>query len=551
MAVSENVLKLRVCRPNVAATDYALTDDVVTIGRAESCTIQIPDRYLSRQHAQLTRKGDAWFVSDKGSANGTYLNGHRVESLIPVTPRDRITIGENEIIMVDEGETAPPSRLTITPDLPSSTINLSLPAIDASTKKRSEDRQTERLNLLNRLAMELLEEKPMEELFDFIVDKVMELFTPTRVALGVLAPDRETFTDVRVRRSSDEEDADLRISRTLLNEVVEKRRAVSFADDSDFSDLAAAKSIAGQSIRAALCAPIIVRDEVTGILYIDYKLTQRLITEEDVALAAQVARIAARKLETTLLREEVEAKQRMEKELETAFLIQSRLLPSTTPEVEGFIFASYNQPCRTVGGDYYDFVVRPDGRIYVIIADVSGKGITAALVMAGVAASFYTMALYDHSPSRILTDLNRMLAAKTDPSMFVTAFCALVDPATGKVSYCNGGHNPPILIAADQVTQIETNPGVALGVLGSYVYTEGELEMPKGGTLFLYTDGITEAANAEYELFEVGRLIETLERRQSEDPREIALESVRAATEFAGGASQSDDIAIVCVQRTD
>ncbi|HET7710294.1 MAG TPA: GAF domain-containing SpoIIE family protein phosphatase [Thermoanaerobaculia bacterium] len=430
-----------------------------------------------------------------------------------------------------------------------SSANISLPVVELERPQRHTDRTAERLTLLNRLMMELLEEKPMTELFDFIVEKVMQLLSPSRVALGILAPDRQTFTDFSIRRDRADDTAELLISRTLLNEVVENRRAVSFSDESKVGDLALAKSIAAQDIRSALCAPIIVRGDVMGVLYIDYLLLTHVISEDDVKLAAQISRIAARKLETTLLREEVESKRKMDEELKTAFLIQSRLLPAGSPKAEGFRFAGHNRPCRTVSGDYYDFVTRPDGRVYLIIADVSGKGITAALVMAGVAAAFNTLTSYDHSPGRILKDLNRLLYEKTDPSMFVTAFCAVVDPKSGKILYSNAGHNPPLIVAPEGVEQLATRSGIALGCVPEFGYVEEEIELPDAATLYLYTDGITEASNASDELFEMDRLRAVLEASKGEDARGIALATLSAADEFVQDAPQADDITIVCVQR--
>lgn len=549
-ASRKDTLDLRVCCPTFAPRLFSLSDEKITIGRSKSCTIPLSDRYLSRLHAEIIRIGSEWFVADSGSVNGTLLNGQRLRELTPLRPGDKITIGDNEIIVRSDDRGAESAvMISNDPLAAGSSANISLPLVELEPQQRHNDRTTERLTLLNRLAMELLEEKPMTELFDFIVEKVMHLLSPSRVALGILAPDRESFANFSIRRDRADDTGELMISRTLLNEVVENRRAVSFGDESKSADLARAKSIVAQDIRSALCAPIIVRDVVMGVLYIDYIITRHVISEDDVKLAAQISRIAARKLETTLLREEAESKRKMDEELKTAFLIQSRLLPTAAPKASGFRFAGHNRPCRTVSGDYYDFVTRPDGRVYLIIADVSGKGITAALVMAGVAAAFNILTSYDHSPARILKDLNRLLFEKTDPSMFVTAFCAAVDPATGTIVYGNAGHNPPLIVGPDGVEQLAVRSGIALGCVPEFSYVEAELALPYGATLYLYTDGITEASNATDELFQMDRLRRALEASKGEDARGIALATVNAADEFVQGAPQADDIAIVCVQR--
>ena len=236
--------------------------------------------------------------------------------------------------------------------------------------------------------------------------------------------------------------------------------------------------------------------------------------------------------------------------MKTAFLIQSRLLPAENPRVDGFRFEGYYRPCRTVGGDYYDFVVRPDGRVYFIIADVSGKGITAALVMAGVATAFNTITNYDLSPSRILIDLNQTLARKTESSTFVTAFCGVLDPSSGEVTFSNAGHNRPYLrTAGGHVRQIEARAGLVLGVLPTFSYTDETLTLDRGSTLYLFTDGISEATNPTEEMFTEARLQSALEDCQVQDARGIALATLDAVDKFVEGAPQADDITLLCVQR--
>ncbi len=549
MATSPDTLQLTMTLRNQLPVRMFLTEERITMGRSTSCTIPISDAFLSREHAEIRRVGDEWILSDRGSVNGTFLNGFRVTGPVPIKPGDSILLGDAEIRINDD--TVPTTReFTVTTPDHHSSPSLTMSVADIALDRGGSNRDTARLDILNRLAMEFLEDRPMTELFDFIVDRVMDALTPSRVALGILAPNRDSFAEVKVRCRDIGDSENLAISQTLLTEVVEGRKAVAFTDVSQSEKLAHASSIMDQQIRSALCAPLIVSDEVMGVLYIDYILTQRPITEEDVKLAGKIARIAARKLETTRLREESTLKQKLDEEMKTAFLIQSRLLPAESLRVAGYRFEGYYRPCRTVSGDYYDFVERPDGRVYFIIADVSGKGLTAALVMAGVAAAFNTLTNYDLRPSRILADLNRMLARKTEASTFVTALCGVLDPKRGEIVYSNAGHNRPFLCKQrGPVRQIEARAGLVLGVLPGFQFKDETLTLDRGETLYLYTDGLSDATNPADEMFTEARLQQALEECTAPDARGIALASIAAIDKFVEGAPQADDMTLMCVQQ--
>src|SRR5207244_11415492 len=274
---------------------------------------------------------------------------------------------------------------------------------------------------------------------------------PARVGLATMGRGLMQFENVKLRRKSAEQPAELRISRTLLQEVVDGRKVVSFFDSAGDQRVATADSIIAQQIRSAVCAPLVVGDDVLGVLYLDFLGAAGAVTENDVRLVAQIARFAAVTLERTRLREEALAKAKIDEELRTAYGIESRLLPAQLPEIDGYRFAGTNRPCKTVSGDYYDVVVRPDGRIYFVIADVSGKGITAALIMSSVATAFAIFTRTDPTPADLLREINATLAPKTAPSKFVTMVAGVLDPATGEIAFANAGHVSPLVVSKNGV----------------------------------------------------------------------------------------------------
>jgi sigma-B regulation protein RsbU (phosphoserine phosphatase) len=470
--------------------------------------------------------------------NGTLLNGTKVAGSTPLRPGDRITLGDSEVVF--EPDSNSQSQL-IALDSDSHATNLAIPMRELADT-------TTRTNILSLLALQFIEDRSMAELFDFILDRVVELLSPSRAALALLGPDGKSFDNVLLRRSNASESADLYISRTLLAQVVDERNVVAFVDTSQDEKLARAESIVAQNIRSAVCAPLIVGEAVLGVLYLDFQANRGAVTHDDVHLIAQIARFAAVKLETTRLREEALAKAKLDEELRTAYKIQSRLLPAQLPAVEGYEFAGTNKPCRTVSGDYYDVVLRPDGRVYFIMADVSGKGITAALVMASVATAFNIFTRTDPTPADLVRELNATLAPKTAPSKFVTMVVGVLDPREGTVQFTNAGHVAPLVISKRGVDALTTTDMV-VGLFGGATYRNQSTSLDRGDSLVLFTDGVTEAENEAEDqlgLDPVRELVATFHGATAP----LLVETIEAkVNEFVGNAPAADDVTLFALTR--
>lgn len=468
-----------------------LQGPAVSIGRASDCSIPIKDRYLSRKHAEIVAVDGTWMLKDLGSANGTYLNGSRVEHDQVLKTGDRIRLGDTEIVF-ETSERSTDRFIAVADAAASPTI--AIPVTDISD--RPEEQDVARLQTLTLLARELIEDRPMAELFGFIVDRVMEHLHPSRAAIALLGPDGRSFTKVEVRRQDKTDASELTISHTLLSDIVEEKKALAFVDVSVDEKLRRAQSIIMQGIHSILCAPLMIGNSVVGVLYVDYLFTQRSISEDDVRLVAQIARFAAIKLETTRLREEAIQKRIMDEELKTASSIQRRLLPAAPDGIAGYTFVGKNQPCRTVSGDYYDFAVRPDGKVYFVIGDVSGKGVTAGLMMAGLQVAFRIFSKSDPDPSTLVTQLNLALKENLPQSKFVTLFLGRLDTKTGLVEYVNAGHTPPLWLSRNGAVEL-TDSDLLLGVVSRAEFVNRKLQLDPGDSLILFTDGVTEARNSE------------------------------------------------------
>jgi phosphoserine phosphatase RsbU/P len=520
-----------------------LLGGTVSIGRASDCTIPIKDRYLSRKHAEIIPAGRDWVLKDLGSANGTYLNGIRVESDSTLANGDRIRLGDTEILFETSEHNT--DRFLAVADGPTG-ATIAIPIHEIDDKHDSGD--LSKLTILNALARELIEDRPMDELFGFIVDRVLEHTGASRVAIATLSPDGKSFSNVEVRRQDQSDNSELRISRTVLEEVVEEKKVLAFMDVAMDEKLKRAQSIIMQGIRSILCAPLTIGDAVVGVLYVDYLFTQRQIEADDVRLIGQIARFAAAKLETTRLREEAIQKRIMDEELKTASLIQRRLLPPAPTGIEGYTLVGANHPCRTVSGDYYDFAVRPDGKIYFVIADVSGKGITAGLMMAGLQASFRIFCKLDPSPANLVGQLNGALKEILPQSKFVKLFLGRLDTRNGAVEYANAGHTPPLLLRRNGIEEL-SETDLLLGVVTSAVFINRTLKLDPGDSLILFTDGVTEAENGDWNDFASSHIAQSLATMHGSGAAAISRTIEDAIIGHVGDMPLADDVTLVVVSR--
>lgn len=538
--------EITIYSPLISPFRQPLVAPSVSIGRSSDCTIPIKDRYLSRRHAEIVVVGGEWTLKDLGSANGTYLNGTRVEADHPLRSGDRIRLGDTELVFLAAEHTTD-KHLAVGDHKSTPTISIPVREIEDIPRQKAD---TGPLQILNALARELLEDRPMDELFGFIVGRVMQHLKPSRAALGLLAPDGKSFINVEVRRQDESDTSELRISQTVLAEVVGEKKALAFMDVAGDAKLSRAESIVLQGIHSILCAPLLIGNSVVGVLYVDYKINQRpTISEEDVRLVAQIARVASIKLETTRLREESIQKRLMDEELKTASTIQQRLLAPPPTNIPGYSFAGWNRPCRTVSGDYYDFVVRPNGRIYFVVGDVSGKGITAGLLMAGLQASFRLITKTDPDPSSLVSQLNLSLKENLPQSAFVTLFLGRLDTSTGEIEYANAGHTLPLLINHDGAHELgETD--IVLGIVTSASFANRRARLDHGDSLVLFTDGVSEAENSDGVEFSSAGIARALNGKHGASAQSIARTIDDAVVAYASSSEMlADDVTLVVVTR--
>ncbi|MBO5635250.1 MAG: SpoIIE family protein phosphatase [Bacteroidales bacterium] len=244
-----------------------------------------------------------------------------------------------------------------------------------------------------------------------------------------------------------------------------------------------------------------------------------------------------------------ENKEKMERELEIARNIQMAMIPKTFPPFPDrpeLDMAAAILPAREVGGDLYDYFIRND-KLFFCIGDVSGKGVPASLVMAMTRSLFRSVAGHEDSPATIVSNMNDSMAEMNENNMFVTFFCGILDLENGHLEYCNAGHNPP-LILADTKMKLDTIPNLPLGIMAGMDYQEQEADLRFDDSLFLYTDGLTEAENINHELFGEERMSKILSKRRNAESHLKVIEE--AIKDFVGEAPQSDDLTMLFIHYT-
>ena len=307
-------------------------------------------------------------------------------------------------------------------------------------------------------------------------------------------------------------------------------------------------SIFKENPEVKMVVPMKHQSRLKGVLLIGKKYSGKDYDDHEISFLESLANVAVSALENErLVKEEIE-KQQLESELSFAREIQQNLLPEHEPSTDTFDFAGLSYPSRDVGGDYYDFIEKED-KIYLCIADVSGKGMPASLIMANFQAALRIVADYDDNLEKIVLKLNRIVYENTSPDKFITLFIGILDKTTGTMEYINAGHNAPLYISGDTIKELEIG-GMLLGVLeDGDDYEKGQIAFKENDLLFMFTDGVNEAENKRKEDFGNTRLINTLSNFKESSCRNILEGVLSDVSHHTDGAPQYDDITMIAVKR--
>ena len=412
--------------------------------------------------------------------------------------------------------------------------------------------QGDRLALLYRVSQTFTSSLELDTVLNRVMDEVIAVTSAERGFVMLL--DEDGALAFRVARGMDHgliDDPEFQISRGVVEEVAREGQPMLTSDAQRDERWSTRMSVIGLGLRSILCVPLKSKDTISGVIYVDNRLQAGIFSPDDLDLLAAIASNAAIAIENARLYQVAVEKGRMERELQMARGVQASLLPGETPQVPGWAFEARWQPARTVSGDYYDFIPLGGGRLGLVIADVSDKGMPAAVFMALTRSTIRATVRQIASPAAAIAEANRLICADSAEGMFVTLFYAMLDPPSGVLTYVNAGHNPPLVCRAGEAVPLEElrPTGMALGIVDDFPFEQRTLELLPGDSILLYTDGVPDASNEGQEQFGMDRL-----RRKCLEHRRAPVSGMVAALEGAiaeltGGATQFDDIAILAVKR--
>ncbi len=504
----------------------------LTIGRKAEKDICIPDSRISRDHAQIVREGEDFYIEDQGSKLGTYVNGTRVTRQ-KLCRSDQVDFGPCEIAHItfyplDKGKEQPENADAV-----------SLLTQAASMQASGAAADLERLRLFVEAARKLNTTRVLDEILLTLIEATLRI---THAERGfVFLRDRQGKLRLAAGRDGKGQalSEDSTISHSVLQKAVNSGSEFLVTDTSSSADLAAQMSIVAFDLRTVICIPLLRHvnsaTEVSGALYLDARHASRDLTNISSDLLRTIAHEAAALVENAELVQEQEHVRRYEQELAISGKIQQRLMTVKIPDTAFARSRGYNLACKEIGGDFFD-VVHSGESIACIVADVCGKGVSAALLASILQGMVYAQ-LKSAAPLVEIADVvNHFLCQRDLGEKYATLALARLDPH-GTLELVNCGHVPPFLVLDGKV--VRTLPQcLPVGLIGNAVYTSERFQLAPGDRIVIATDGITEAQNAVGDFFGDERL----EQEISNERFDELFEDVK---QFCGDTPLNDDCTVL------
>ena len=551
---------IRVIQGPTQGKIYSLDRDTMTLGRHPNCDIVLEVGAVSREHARVIKVEDKFFLEDLKSRNGTFLNNEKLEGRRKLNERDQIKIcdlvfvfnhGTPEVtvdnaenfdagssaagaMLIDDDARQLDSRSTIQLDFSSGRSGLQL-TVNPETKLKAV------LDILQAIGASV----ELDEVLPKILDGLFTIFPGADRGFIVLKEkDSGKFIPRATKHRREDDEAQIRISRTIIDKVTKEKTALI---TEDASQEIGTQSIVDVEIHSMMCVPLMsTGGEVLGVMQVDTSHFMNRFNEDDLELMAAVAMQAAVAVENAQLHEVAVREATIKQDLALASKIQRGFLPDKAPDVEGYEFFSYYYPARTIGGDFYDYIQMPDGRLAVVLADVAGKGIAASLIVAKLASEFKSCLISEPTPEAAIARINNIFCHPRWEDRFVTAALMMLQPRSHEVCIVNAGHMAPLLRHADgTIEEIgQELSGLPLGVAEDMDYDPLTISLAIGDSLTAYTDGIPDAANIRDEFFGIPRLLTEMNAKPFKDVDEMGRHVIDTVRRFAGSQAQTDDMCV-------
>lgn len=536
--------------------EHPVEGDSLDIGRSTRCDVTIADRFLSRRHARLTLNQGRWKIEDLGSRNGTLINGTRLDGPTEIKDGDVISLSAS-VIYVRQ----PATRETwsdIATDVPSSDRllksaadvlrNTETPPPEIDTDETDLRKYTARLSLLNHIHQAMSRTVALDELLELILDHIFTELTPGRAEVFMRCSDGG-YTCVAHRETPGSYLRSL-YSKSLFAEVADKAMAAMVIDAPSDHRFENADSLVATGVNSLLAAPLFAADHVLGLIVLGSDSSGRLYTEEDLDLLVTLSSAAALRIDNLALNQEAAERRRLEHEVSIARGIQVMLIPEQLPEVAGYGLFGSTKPSRGVSGDYYQLVERAGGdEVVVTLADVSGKGISAAM-LTGYLEAVSSVPIEDGlQPHEVFNRISPKLHRRTPPNRFATMFLGVLAPLDASFRFASAGHSPACLVRASGTVDWLDSTGMPLGLIDTATYNPGETTLGPGDTLVIYSDGYTEAEGPSGEEFGQDRLAEVVVSNSGLDLDGLVAAIDSNLEKYVSGQPFLDDRTIVVIRR--
>jgi phosphoserine phosphatase RsbU/P len=546
---------LEVISPDGARKYVRVTQTPFLIGRgAETGNhLQLTDRRISRNCAAIVVEANKYYLEDRGQRRGLFVNGEKVESRA-LNDGDVITFGLEDSYQMMFRAASGTSEESI-PQL--------LTRIDHMTSAESTGGGLKKLNVLLEATALLHSQLPLDSVLAKMIDHAVAVTDADRGLLLEAEEGRIESLKVRLARRTGAQrlpPESMAPSGTAIQLAVKQQSPVITEDLAQAEmNLQAAASIVAQGLRAVVVIPLYAtsrassegsaanmrRGEFLGVLYLDSK-RPTAFSKLDRQILDALAADAASILDNARLVEKERERQMLEQQIAIARDIQQALLPKNFREYPFLSCSGVNFPCLSVGGDYFDVFPLDDKRTAFLLADVSGKGLGAALLTTMLQGALSGMTL-GTDPARVFNHVNRFLCDHAEVGRYATMFFGILDDA-GKLEFINAGHPSPILIRKDTVEEAFTEGSFPVGLVPEAEFTTSTLQLQPNDTMVLFSDGVTEAMDPEEELYGVPRLRGVLQGKPDMQLDEIQKAVLESVENFARGARQADDLTLLLVR---
>ena len=578
--------------------------DRTVFGRHPHCQVVIENAAVSRYHAQILDAHGEYYIEDLRSRNGTFINENQVEGrqalkdndvirvcdfsfrflksapsdskmLRPgesavtadLKPGPRTTIGEEDSNRSglktmnpdeheeeeEESENKSGNKVKLDEEDRSSIIS-TMDAGGSSSDMRLGVKPEVKLRAILDITKALARTLDMDQVLDKTLEGLFRIFEQADEGFVMLRDgDKKKLVvkATKTRNKDREVDDQVHVSMTIVRKVLETSEGILSANALEDSRFRASESLSSLRIRSMICAPLVSRElGALGVIQITTNNAGSQFRAEDLDLLISVASQVSMAVENSFLYHQAMQQRDLERDMEFATQVQLGFLPNSRPKLPGFEFSDYYEPAQRVGGDYFDYISLPGGRVAIALADVAGKGVPAALLMARLYSSVRFHLLSETDLAAAMTGLNAEISVSGLGHRFITCLVGILDPTTNQLTLVNAGHLPPMRRSVDgKVEPVGIkDSGMPLGIVTDQVFRSTTFQLEPGESWLLYTDGVTEAMKSQKEIYGTKRLAEFMANASSK-VGELITGVVDDVEKFVEGRAQSDDICMVGFQR--